>query len=483
MTDLHEIRASSIQFGEPAPNGGTGSLPDPWAAPDDDAMDVDQPYDNNDNNEDDDGDIDIDDDGDAQSSRDLYLALKSASRAATPTTDVASSSSRPVSRLLLAASPIDDEDRTPSLASAPPPLPPSAAPLWPPAPRPRSDSTSTVSDARVEPAARPRRTLRRRRRRSPSPDEGPAPRSKRVSRRAAATAVTTRTSASGPTSSAPLTRRRRDLFAVLQRGIDLMRRRDQYGFFGAPVDVRDVPEYLLVITDPMDFGTMAQKIKNQVYRSFDQFQADFWKVINNCRTFNARESVYVREADKLAAWAEPWFAREMAAMAEGGGAEPLPVNDMERNRELDSEWETAPEPATLVPPYCFLPDGSLGPPARGVAPSSFPRPDVRFAVPQLADPEAKGNVRPATWDDYESLPPSTGATVSTSSAPATSPPALAPWVTDFVFAGDTGRAYAASLLHFARGLPPSLQARVAARVHGLTNGASEVALQQARHLR
>ncbi|KNE59900.1 hypothetical protein AMAG_05348 [Allomyces macrogynus ATCC 38327] len=261
-----------------------------------------------------------------------------------------------------------------------------------------------------------------------------------------------------------------------------MRRRDQYGFFAAPVDVRDVPEYLLVITDPMDFGTMAQKIKNQVYRSFDQFQADFWKVINNCRTFNARESVYVREADKLAAWAEPWFAREMAAMAEGGGAEPLPANDVERNRELDSEWKTVPEPAALVPPYCFLPDGSLGPPARGVAPSSFPRPDVRFAVPQLVDPDAKGNVRPAAWADYGSRPAPTATAPSTPAATVVSPPGPKPWVTDFVFAGETGHAYAASLMHFARNLPPSLQARVASRIHGLTNGASEVALQQARHL-
>ncbi|KAJ3365451.1 pre-mRNA-splicing factor prp46 [Allomyces javanicus] len=474
------MRSSSIQLGESAPNGGTGSLPDSWAAPDDDAMDVDQADDND--NDDDDGDIDIDDDGDAQSSRDLYLALKSASRAATPTTDVASSSSRPVSQLLLATSPVEGEDRTPSLASAPPPLLPSTPSVWPPAPRARSDSTSTASDARVEPtvAARPRRTLRRRRPRSPSPDEAPAPRSKRVSRRSAAAAATVATRAS--TSSAPLTRRRRDLFAVLQRGIDLMRRRDQYGFFAAPVDVRDVPEYLLVITDPMDFGTMAQKIKNQVYRSFDQFQSDFWKVINNCRTFNARESVYVREADKLAAWAEPWFARELAAMAEGGLAEPLPANEVERNRELDSEWETVPEPAVLVPPYCFLPDGSLGPPARGVAPSSFPQPDVRFAVPQLVDSEEKGNVRPAMWADYGAHPaPTSAAPSSTSTAAETSRPGPAPWMTDFVFAGDTGRAYAASLLHFARDLPPSLQARVAARVHGLTNGASEVALQQARH--
>ena len=48
-------------------------------------------------------------------------------------------------------------------------------------------------------------------------------------------------------------------------------RKDDYAFFLQPVDVTQVPNYLEVIKDPMDLGTMTTKVEEGRYRSLDEF--------------------------------------------------------------------------------------------------------------------------------------------------------------------------------------------------------------------
>ncbi len=48
-------------------------------------------------------------------------------------------------------------------------------------------------------------------------------------------------------------------------------RKDDYAFFLKPVDQEKVPGYLDVISQPMDFGTMAEKVAKAKYRSLDEF--------------------------------------------------------------------------------------------------------------------------------------------------------------------------------------------------------------------
>jgi hypothetical protein len=48
-------------------------------------------------------------------------------------------------------------------------------------------------------------------------------------------------------------------------------RKDDYAFFLKPVDVEKVPGYLEVISQPMDFGTMTEKVAKSKYRSLDEF--------------------------------------------------------------------------------------------------------------------------------------------------------------------------------------------------------------------
>jgi bromodomain-containing protein 7/9 len=48
-------------------------------------------------------------------------------------------------------------------------------------------------------------------------------------------------------------------------------RKDDYAFFLEPVNLEKVPGYMDVIKQPMDFGTMADKVSRSKYRSLEEF--------------------------------------------------------------------------------------------------------------------------------------------------------------------------------------------------------------------
>jgi len=70
-------------------------------------------------------------------------------------------------------------------------------------------------------------------------------------------------------------------------------------FFSEPVP-QNIPGYYDVIKEPMDYGTMRQKLLKGGYRSSQAIQKDFQLVISNCRKFNNSNSDIVRTALKHA---------------------------------------------------------------------------------------------------------------------------------------------------------------------------------------
>eukprot|EP00985_Skeletonema_marinoi_P011846 scaffold5626_cov99-Skeletonema_marinoi.AAC.2 len=68
------------------------------------------------------------------------------------------------------------------------------------------------------------------------------------------------------------------------------------GIFSVPVPRDEFPEYYELIKNPMDYGTMKQKLENDEYRSAQQMQKDFALVVDNCRKFNAPDSEIVKDA-------------------------------------------------------------------------------------------------------------------------------------------------------------------------------------------
>lgn len=49
----------------------------------------------------------------------------------------------------------------------------------------------------------------------------------------------------------------------------------------------------------MDLSTMRQKTQAHQYRDVEQFAADFYLMIDNCLSYNSRETVFYRAGVKL----------------------------------------------------------------------------------------------------------------------------------------------------------------------------------------
>jgi histone acetyltransferase len=70
--------------------------------------------------------------------------------------------------------------------------------------------------------------------------------------------------------------------------------------FREPVSVRDVPEYLQTIKDPIDMGTIRKQLQaGGLYVTLDIFVADVLRMFKNAKIFNGPDSEYTQAAHKL----------------------------------------------------------------------------------------------------------------------------------------------------------------------------------------
>lgn len=73
---------------------------------------------------------------------------------------------------------------------------------------------------------------------------------------------------------------------------------DTLGIFSVAVPKDEFPDYYELIKNPMDYGTMKEKLDRGEYRSAQAMQKDFAQVNQNCLQFNSQESEIVREAQR-----------------------------------------------------------------------------------------------------------------------------------------------------------------------------------------
>lgn len=70
--------------------------------------------------------------------------------------------------------------------------------------------------------------------------------------------------------------------------------------FREPVNIKEVPDYLEVISHPMDLSTIDKRIKaDNYYRNKEMFFQDLLLMTSNCKTYNEDASTYVSCAKKL----------------------------------------------------------------------------------------------------------------------------------------------------------------------------------------
>ena len=74
---------------------------------------------------------------------------------------------------------------------------------------------------------------------------------------------------------------------------------DQQEIFAELVSIDDVPDYLDHIKKPMAFSTMHEKLEALEYKGIDEFEADFNVMVENCLSYNERETIFFRAGVKM----------------------------------------------------------------------------------------------------------------------------------------------------------------------------------------
>ncbi|KAJ2548921.1 histone acetyltransferase, partial [Coemansia sp. RSA 1933] len=69
--------------------------------------------------------------------------------------------------------------------------------------------------------------------------------------------------------------------------------------FQKPVNPQEVPDYYVVIKEPMDLKTFSANVDENKYPTLDTFIEDARKIFNNCRSYNDEGTPYWTCANKL----------------------------------------------------------------------------------------------------------------------------------------------------------------------------------------
>ncbi|KAL1449339.1 hypothetical protein WDU94_000532 [Cyamophila willieti] len=86
---------------------------------------------------------------------------------------------------------------------------------------------------------------------------------------------------------------------LLEHLHNLLEKRDMQQFFAWPVTESIAPGYSNIISQPMDFSTMKQKIDDGAYATLNQYIDDFKLMCGNAMTYNHPETIYFKSAKKL----------------------------------------------------------------------------------------------------------------------------------------------------------------------------------------
>lgn len=89
------------------------------------------------------------------------------------------------------------------------------------------------------------------------------------------------------------------MLMLLRSTLDQLQEKDTAQIFAEPVNIKEVPDYLEFISQPMDFSTMQSKINNHSYCSVSDLEADFNLMVSNCLLYNSKDTVFHRAALRL----------------------------------------------------------------------------------------------------------------------------------------------------------------------------------------
>ncbi|KAE9586673.1 putative chromatin remodeler Bromodomain family [Lupinus albus] len=94
---------------------------------------------------------------------------------------------------------------------------------------------------------------------------------------------------SGPTT--PLPDKKLLLFIL-----DRLQKKDTHDVFSEPVDPEELPDYHDIIKNPMDFGTVRNKLDGGLYANLETFENDVFLICSNAMQYNSPDTIYHRQA-------------------------------------------------------------------------------------------------------------------------------------------------------------------------------------------
>ncbi|KAJ2827115.1 hypothetical protein IWW50_002048 [Coemansia erecta] len=103
---------------------------------------------------------------------------------------------------------------------------------------------------------------------------------------------------------------------------ELIQKRDPRGVFVRPVAEAEAPDYFEIVKQPMDFGTMRERVAAGGYVSVDDFERDLLLVVANCMKYNQPNTYYFQ----LAARVKRHIERLVGAVRQEVGRLPIDPN-------------------------------------------------------------------------------------------------------------------------------------------------------------
>lgn len=133
------------------------------------------------------------------------------------------------------------------------------------------------------------------------------------------------------------------LEASLENVLNLIAMKDTNEIFSEPVDLDEVPDYMTVVSEPMDLSTMRLNLEKGLYPDLKSMEKDFDLMIANCLAYNNRDTVFYRAAIKMRDQCAVIFRQARKELESAGLLNENVVvshyNDESLSSEIDRELE------------------------------------------------------------------------------------------------------------------------------------------------
>ncbi|XP_047511217.1 bromodomain-containing protein 1 isoform X2 [Pieris napi] len=122
--------------------------------------------------------------------------------------------------------------------------------------------------------------------------------------------------------------------AALHKLLRQLRQRDASDIFTEPVDLNEVPDYSTVVKNPMDLSTMGKKLDKGQYKTIDDVETDFQLMIDNCLTYNNKDTVFYKAGVKMREQCKSIFRQARRDVREAGMPELAGSGDAEESSDM-----------------------------------------------------------------------------------------------------------------------------------------------------